>query len=188
MASSVFSSRSPEPVGAGAGTFLPSLPPPAARHLHPHLSFPISRCTLSSCLISALSFFLSFLQSFGAIPGGAGEWAGAIPGSVLEMSWSLFRILSAEGSQVPHMQGMDLLAHKPASQLLFPFISPQPQNLLHSTDPTAHLLDGQPDGPGRLVPWVRAAGVAGAEKRWRAWHSCPGQALRSKAEDSWLLT
>lgn len=124
---------------------------------------------------------------------------GAIPGSV----WGLPLILrpevtillrgaqgsngTGEGTQVPHMQNT-CLNLDPDAQSLCPCGTSLLPTLTYSLHPTpAHLLGGPPGGTGRQGPGGRAAGGAGAGRRWRPWRSCPGQAPRSRAENSWLL-
>lgn len=55
----------------------------------------------------------------------------------------------------------------------------------HPPPHPAHLPGGPPGGDRKLEPRVYAAGEAGAIRRWRAGHSYPGWAERSRAESSW---
>lgn len=65
------------------------------------------------------------------------------------------------------------------------FPTPPAATILWSSLCPAHLLGGPPGAAGRLAPRVCAAGEAGAGRRRRAGHSCPGRPEHSTAQRSW---
>lgn len=150
MASIVFSSRSPDPVGGSLGgtlgpglTFLPpSLPD--GFHLLQVSSLPISQVELASPSPSrALQAPVTPLTPVFTIPSHLVPPLGAAHWGTCLLRLTPPQVAAANPSRLPD---------------------------------SAHLRGGQPGGWGRPEPWLRAAGGVGAGRRWRARHSSPGWA------------